>query len=104
MADILDTMDLYEDTLISRYCSKSKLREIFSESTKTKNWRQLWIWLAEAEKELGLSQVTEEKIQELKDQKNNIDWQFVKSEERRVKHDVMAHNHTFGKVSVTIVS
>ncbi|CAD5206721.1 unnamed protein product [Bursaphelenchus okinawaensis] len=91
-------MDLYDDVLIARYCGKSKLREIFSETAKTQTWRQLWIWLAEAEKELGLPQITDEMIQEMKDQRDNIDWDMVTKEERRLKHDVMAHNHTFGAI------
>ncbi|CAD5209800.1 unnamed protein product [Bursaphelenchus xylophilus] len=91
-------MDCFEDVLSSRYCSKSKLMEFFSEKAKTQTWRQLWIWLAESEKELGLPQITEEMIQEMKDQRDNINWDMVRSEEKRLKHDVMAHNHTFGAV------
>jgi adenylosuccinate lyase len=37
-------------------------------------------------------------IEELKDNKSNIDKEFAIAEERRLKHDVMAHNHTYGKV------
>lgn len=65
---------------------------------QTETWRQLWIWLAEAEKDLGLEQITQEMIDELKDHKANIDWKAVQDEERRLKHDVMAHNHVYGKV------
>lgn len=54
--------------------------------------------MAEAEKELGLTQVTDEMIDEMKANKSNIDKEFAIAEERRLKHDVMAHNHTFGKV------
>ncbi|KAI6241320.1 Adenylosuccinate lyase [Aphelenchoides fujianensis] len=89
--------DLYESPLTSRYEKNSPLLRIFSERAKTETWRQLWIWLAEAEKELGLTQITSEMIDELKANKANIDWEFVKEEERQIKHDVMAHNHAYGK-------
>ncbi|KAK5975260.1 Argininosuccinate lyase [Trichostrongylus colubriformis] len=49
--------DRYESVLASRYCRRSPLIEIFSERNKTILWRQLWIWLAEAEHQLGLKQV-----------------------------------------------
>ncbi|KAI6225796.1 Adenylosuccinate lyase [Aphelenchoides besseyi] len=90
--------DTYESPLTSRYEKNSPLLQIFSERAKTETWRQLWIWLAEAEKELGLEKITDEMISELKQNKSNIDWEFVKAEEARIKHDVMAHNHAYGKV------
>lgn len=44
-------------------------------------------------------QVTPQAIDEMKEQRDNIDWQKIRDEERRLKHDVMAHNHAFGAVS-----
>ncbi|VDM67112.1 unnamed protein product [Strongylus vulgaris] len=88
----------YESVLASRYCKRSPLIEILSEKTKTILWRQLWIWLAEAELELGLRQITPEAIEQMKEMRDNIDWPKVREEERRLKHDVMAHNHAFGAI------
>ncbi|KAE9554104.1 hypothetical protein FO519_002693 [Halicephalobus sp. NKZ332] len=90
--------DLYESPLTSRYCRGSKIAKIFSERNKIETWRQLWIWLAEAEKQLGLKQVTQEAIDEMKANKKNINFEVAEAEEKKLKHDVMAHNHTFGKV------
>ncbi|WKX92079.1 hypothetical protein Q1695_010257 [Nippostrongylus brasiliensis] len=90
--------DHYESVLATRYCKKSPLIEILSERNKTILWRQLWIWLAESELELGLKQVTKEAIEEMKSQRDNIDWPKIRDEERRLKHDVMAHNHAFGAI------
>ena len=59
----------------------------------------MWIWLAEAERELGLQQVTQEAIDEMKANQKNIDFDVAAAEEKKLKHDVMAHNHTYGKVS-----
>lgn len=72
--------------------------EILSERNKTILWRQLWIWLAESQLELGLKQVTPEAIDEMKQMRDSIDWQKIRDEERRLKHDVMAHNHAFGAI------
>jgi adenylosuccinate lyase len=103
----------YESPLTQRYVKNSPLLTVFSEKAKVQqnnslrdkdsafqieSWRQLWIWLAEAEKELGLTQITDEMINELQANKTNIDWTFADAEEKRLKHDVMAHNHTYGKV------
>ncbi|KAL6731911.1 hypothetical protein Aduo_002731 [Ancylostoma duodenale] len=90
--------DRYESVLASRYCKRSPLIEILSERNKTILWRQLWIWLAESELELGLKQVTPEAIKEMKEMRDSIDWQKIRDEERRLKHDVMAHNHAFGAI------
>lgn len=32
--------------------------------------------------------------------KELIDWESVREEEKHLKHDVMAHNHVYGKVFV----
>uniref|UniRef100_A0A914DLU9 Adenylosuccinate lyase C-terminal domain-containing protein n=1 Tax=Acrobeloides nanus TaxID=290746 RepID=A0A914DLU9_9BILA len=90
--------DTYSPVLVSRYCRNSPLLKIFSSRHKTELWRQLWIWLAEAELELGLPQVTQEAIDELQANKTNIDWQAIAENEKRLKHDVMAHNHAYGKI------
>ena len=90
--------DKFESVLSTRYCKNSPLVSILSETNKATLWRQLWIWLAEAEKELGLKQVTQEAIDQMKTEINHFDWPFIRSEERKLKHDVMAHNHAFGKI------
>ncbi|CAJ0571485.1 unnamed protein product, partial [Mesorhabditis spiculigera] len=89
----------YTSVLVTRYCRSSPLLKTFSEKNKTILWRQLWIWLAEAELELGLKQITQEAVDELKANRDNIDWPLLRAEERRLKHDVMAHNHTYGKAA-----
>ncbi|CAI2310962.1 unnamed protein product [Caenorhabditis sp. 36 PRJEB53466] len=93
--------DKFESVLSTRYCKNSPLVKILSETNKATLWRQLWIWLAESEKELGLKQVTQEAIDEMKAQRDHFDWPFIRAEERKLKHDVMAHNHAFGKICPT---
>jgi len=53
------------------------------------------LYLAEAEKDLGLA-ITEEQLQQMRENVDNIDFEYAKEEERKVRHDVMAHVHTFG--------
>ncbi|WP_413532960.1 adenylosuccinate lyase [Empedobacter brevis] len=90
-------MNKYQNPLESRYCSDEMLY-IFSPEKKFTTWRQLWIALAEIEKELGLD-ITDEQIQELKDNATNIDYDVAAAYEKKFRHDVMAHVHTYGDVA-----
>lgn len=84
----------YENPLIERYSSKEIL-QIFSADNKFQTWRKLWVALAEAEKELGL-QITQEQIDELKSKITDIDFDLAAKYEKELRHDVMAHVHTYG--------
>uniref|UniRef100_A0A8C4L8D9 Adenylosuccinate lyase n=1 Tax=Equus asinus TaxID=9793 RepID=A0A8C4L8D9_EQUAS len=86
--------DSYRSPLASRYASP-EMCFVFSERYKFRTWRQLWLWLAEAEQTLGLP-ITDEQIQEMKSNLDNIDFKMAAEEEKQLRHDVMAHVHTFG--------
>ncbi len=86
----------YNNPLITRYASK-QMSYVFSSDSKFTTWRELWIALAEAQKELGLN-ITQKQIEEMKLQKNNIDYELVSQKEREFRHDVMAHIHAYGEV------
>lgn len=86
--------DIYESPLNSRYASK-EMKYIFSSDMKFKTWRKLWIALAEAEKELGLN-ITDEQIEELKANQNNINYEVAEAREKEVRHDVMSHVYAYG--------
>ncbi|MBR5479543.1 MAG: adenylosuccinate lyase [Clostridia bacterium] len=88
--------DMYETPLGSRYASREMLY-IFSPDMKFKTWRRLWIALAKAEHELGLP-VTQEQIDELIAQKDNIDYEVAREQEKKVRHDVMSHVFAYGEV------
>ncbi|RDA88505.1 hypothetical protein CP532_6595 [Ophiocordyceps camponoti-leonardi (nom. inval.)] len=90
--------DAYQTPLVSRYTS-SEMTKIFSPRQRVSTWRKLWLWLAEAEKELGLSQITEEAVEALRANVEVTDEAFkvAADEERRVRHDVMAHIHALEK-------
>lgn len=86
--------DTYSNPLIERYASK-EMSFIFSPDFKFTTWRKLWIALAEGEKELGLD-ISSEQIEEMKGQVDSIDYDLARSIETKIRHDVMAHVHTFG--------
>uniref|UniRef100_A0A6G1S677 Adenylosuccinate lyase n=1 Tax=Aceria tosichella TaxID=561515 RepID=A0A6G1S677_9ACAR len=84
----------YETALSKRYSSK-EMRENFGDRKKFTTWRRLWVILAEALKELGLTNITDAQIKEMNDNIENIDYEFVQEEEARIRHDVMAHIHDY---------
>ncbi len=84
----------YDNPLLSRYASKV-MSELFSPRRRIQTWRRLWIFLAEAQRELGLP-ITPEQIQEMQRAVDDIDWERAAEYERRLRHDVMAHVHAFG--------
>ncbi|KAG9510735.1 Adenylosuccinate lyase, partial [Fragariocoptes setiger] len=85
----------YETPLNSRYAS-SEMDYNFSDHKKFITWRRLWLYLAEAQRELGI-EISEEQLSEMRDNVQNIDFEFVKEEEKRTRHDVMAHIHEFAR-------
>lgn len=89
--------EIYSNPLAERYSSKEML-EIFSPKFKFSTWRKLWYVLAETEKELGLD-ITEEQLAEMKANIDNIDYELADEMEKKFRHDVMAHVHTFGTVA-----
>lgn len=88
--------DRYESPLSSRYAS-AEMQYIFSPDKKFSTWRRLWVALAQGEMELGLP-VTQEQVDEMKQHcgPEDIDYDLATQKERELRHDVMAHIHTFG--------
>ncbi len=83
----------YVSPFSTRYASK-EMQYLFSADKKFTTWRRLWVALARAEMKLGLP-VTQEQVEELEAHINDIDYELAKEEERIVRHDVMAHVHTY---------
>ncbi|KMQ65204.1 adenylosuccinate lyase [Chryseobacterium angstadtii] len=90
-------MNSYKNPLEERYSSEEMLFN-FSHNNKFRTWRKLWIALAEIEKDLGL-EITDEQIAELKANAENIDFDKAAEYEKKFRHDVMAHVHTYGDVA-----
>lgn len=94
--------DQYISPLSERYASK-EMQLVFSENKKFTTWRRLWIALAETEMELGLSSdsgepvINPEMIEEMKANKDNINYDVARAREKEVRHDVMSHVYAYGK-------
>ncbi|MDE6788782.1 MAG: adenylosuccinate lyase [Ruminococcus sp.] len=86
----------YESPFCTRYASE-EMQHIFSADKKFTTWRKLWVALARAEMKLGLN-ITEEQVKELEAHINDIDYEVAAQREKEVRHDVMAHVYTYGKV------
>ena len=86
----------YESPLSSRYASDEMLY-LFSADKKFSTWRRLWVALARAEMELGLP-VTQEQVDELEAHITDIDYEKAAQWEKKLRHDVMAHVHTYGEL------
>ncbi len=86
--------DTYENPLIARYASR-QMATLWGDQKKFSTWRRLWVALAEAEAELGLP-ITPAQIDQLKANVDTIDFEAAARHERALRHDVMAHVHTYG--------
>ena len=86
--------DIYVTPLSGRYASK-EMNKLWSNNTKYSTWRKLWVALAETEKELGLD-ISQEQIDEMKANVENINYEIVAQREEECRHDVMAHVYEFG--------
>ena len=91
--------EIYENPLCGRYASK-EMQRIFSPDNKFSTWRRLWIALAESEKELGLA-ITDAQIDEMKQHIDDIDYAKAADYEKKLRHDVMAHIHTYAELCPT---
>ncbi|MGL6194895.1 MAG: lyase family protein, partial [Thermoguttaceae bacterium] len=84
----------YDNPLIERYAS-TEMAQLWGPQRKFSTWRKLWVALAEVEAQLGLP-ISQAQIDELKNNVDNIDFNLVADYEKKLRHDVMAHVHTYG--------
>uniref|UniRef100_A0A7S2EK02 Adenylosuccinate lyase n=1 Tax=Trieres chinensis TaxID=1514140 RepID=A0A7S2EK02_TRICV len=90
---------VYEHPLVKRYATK-EMSFVWSPAMKFTTWRKLWTALATAEQELGI-EITDEQLQEMRDNLYDIDFAHAEEKEREFRHDVMGHVHAFGKAAPT---
>src|SRR5256714_428043 len=84
----------YESPLASRNASPEMLR-LLSPQHKFGLWRRLWLELARCERELGITRISDSALAEMAAHLDDIDYGRAADWERRLRHDVMAHVHTF---------
>ena len=90
----------YESPLATRNASAEMLH-LFSPRHKFGLWRRLWLELARCERELGLKdaqgndRISADALRQMEAKLDEIDFDRAASWEKRLRHDVMAHVHTF---------
>lgn len=89
-----DAHNRYESPLVSRNASEAMVR-LWSPQYKFTTWRRIWLALAESQKQLGLA-ITDEQIRQMREHLEDIDFAKAADYEKRLRHDVMAHIHSFG--------
>lgn len=101
----MDSFDVADHPLVSRYASAT-MSHLWSPRRKFTTWRRLWLALAEAQHELGLTaddgtspRISQSQLDELRAHLDDIDFAAADIHERRLRHDVMAHIHTLGEVA-----
>ena len=97
-----DTL-VYDNPLVTRYAGRA-MAELWGPQRKFSTWRRLWLALAEAQYELKLKddrgklpRIQAKQLKQLKAHLDDIDFAKADAHERRLRHDVMAHIHTFGE-------
>jgi|LakMenEpi03Aug12_release.lakeMendotaPanAssembly.Ray.scaffolds.fasta_scaffold35188_3 adenylosuccinate lyase len=94
VSDSQTSLPTYENPLITRYASR-EMASLFSTEHRIGLWRELWIILAETQRELGLG-ISTEQIEQLKAFRSNLNLEVADQYERKLRHDVMAQVHAYG--------
>jgi len=99
------SQSVYDNPLVTRYASR-EMAELWGPQRKFSTWRRLWIALAEAEQELGLTaddrvspRISDAQLEQLRAHTDDIDFARADFHEHRLRHDVMAHIHTYGEAA-----
>jgi adenylosuccinate lyase len=92
--DDQNPLETYQSPLATRNASREMLR-LFSPQYKFSLWRRLWLELARCERELGLSRISFDALKQMEAKLDDIDFDAAEAWEKRLRHDVMAHVHTF---------
>ncbi|MDH4238148.1 MAG: adenylosuccinate lyase [Phycisphaerae bacterium] len=87
----------YVSPLVERNASK-EMAELFGAQKKFSTWRRLWLELAKAQKKLGLP-IKQGQIKQMARHLDDIDFKRAADFEKKFRHDVVAHIHTFARVA-----
>lgn len=92
-----DNFNIYTSPLVERNASK-EMAQLFGPQKKFSTWRRIWLELAKAQKKLGLK-ITQVQISEMARHLDDINFKKAAEYEKKVRHDVMAHIHTFAEAA-----
>jgi adenylosuccinate lyase len=87
----------YVSPLVERNASP-EMAELFGAQKKFSTWRRLWLELAKAQKKLGLA-IKQGQINQMARHLDDIDFKKAADFEKKFRHDVVAHIHTFARVA-----
>jgi adenylosuccinate lyase len=100
----MSAYEVWDNPLVSRYAS-AEMAALWSPARRVGLWRRLWLALAEAQYELGLTaddgvtpRITPQQLEQMRAHLDDIAWDAAEAYERRFRHEVMAHVHAFGDV------
>ncbi len=86
--------EVYTSPLVQRNASL-EMSQLFGPQKKFSTWRRLWLELSRAQKKLGLD-IKQNQLNEMAKHLDDIDFNKAAKYEKKFRHDVMAHVHTFG--------
>ena len=73
------------------------MKRLWSPAHVARQWRRLWLWLAESESELGLG-IELKQLEAMRAHLDDVDLDDIRARESEIRHDVMAHLHSFGEL------
>lgn len=85
--------DRYESPLATRYASR-EMSGLFSDRRRIRLWREIWLTIAKAQKQAGIS-ITAEQVNRLENSIDVIDFDLAAKHEAVLRHDVLAHIKTW---------
>ncbi len=89
--------NVYISPLVERNASR-EMAELFGAQKKFSTWRKLWLELAKAQKKLGFD-IKQNQIDQMAKHLDDIDYAKAARYEKKFRHDVMAHIHTFAEAA-----
>lgn len=90
----MNDFSTYQSAFSWRYGSEA-MRVLWSEESKRKLWRRIWVALASAEATLGL--VTPQQVADLRAHQDEVDIERAHAIESEIHHDLMAEVRTFAE-------
>lgn len=88
------THETYLSPFTWRYGS-DEMRRLWSEVSKRRLWRRIWLAMAEVQAEIGL--VAPAQVEDLRAHQNDVDWERAQQLEVGLRHDLMAEVRTFAE-------
>ncbi|MCP4200635.1 MAG: adenylosuccinate lyase [bacterium] len=86
-----------QNPLHERYASR-QMAGVFTREHRYGLWRQLWIALAESQRDLGLP-ISDDQLAALRSVRDQIDFERVAELEEQTRHDVVAHLRHFAELA-----